>query len=452
MPRLLLISLFAATACGPSVSSDETGGDDGGGAGETIDTETDAGIETGGSTGEDVIEPELSCSRGERVGCLSIEPGQPDLCLCRGGTIDVVRPQGFTDWEAGEIVTADGDVLVALVGANSKSEAGSSMSTWRAVDDRLELVDSTAWSNPDRHWLVGAVVPELGSAYIAGGAESGAAWVMQSMPLLPDLEAPYIAPREETSGSLLVHMGDFDGDGRVDLAITDIDRHGAETYTVNVQSGGGTDTVALVMPFPTTVDSVHDHAAGACDLDGDGASDWIHANEGKIAWGRPGVGLNPAAVSDFESNSDAAYVRCVDVDQDGRLDLLVTIDLWPDAGEAVEVHHQRADRSFAQPTRMSLVASAPHRGVRAARLFGNERAGLDLFNLQFGRLEVQRAIGPREYAEPRSAELDEDLDIIGSFDIDGDGRDELIGKVDWPYDPETDDPGEELMVLWVERA
>jgi len=116
-----------------------------------------------------------------------------------------------------------------------------------------------------------------------------------------------------------VATGDFDGDGRVDLAVGNIEK-GRHSLSILRNQGQGAFAEQINIPFPTNlVDFYEDKGLlNAVDVDGNGAPDLLMQNgSGKALFFNPGA-PNPRSLV----LPDVYIPGLLDVDGDGRADLV----------------------------------------------------------------------------------------------------------------------------------
>jgi hypothetical protein len=175
---------------------------------------------------------------------------------------------------------------------------------------------------------------DLVVAHLPGAATSGGVSL-----LLGEAGGRFRLSGELGTGDLVPLLGDFDGDGRLDLLTTE-----PAGDRVFLQSGRGDGTFGPVTSFPSRRRPVWP-AAG--DLDGDGDLDVAVANEISYSialFVNDGAGSLQAA-GELPAAQRPRRVTAADLDQDGRLDLITT---HPTAG-VMQVRLQRAGGIFATP-------------------------------------------------------------------------------------------------------
>jgi hypothetical protein len=154
-----------------------------------------------------------------------------------------------------------------------------------------------------------------------------------------------------------VAAADLDGDGKADLAVGAV---GGDQLSVLHNDGALAFTEHLVQSNFTAFD------VRAIDVDGDGRIDLLspsyNSDTGEIALLRNLGGVTFAAPVTIETGRNPHGVDAADYDGDGRPDL-VTANRVTDTGA---VHPQRADGSFASPLIYHSSSSLPASTTRSA--------------------------------------------------------------------------------------
>lgn len=131
--------------------------------------------------------------------------------------------------------------------------------------------------------------------------------------------APIQNPAPASPGQLLV--GDFNGDGKLDVAVTGFSKTCSSTDTTSVMLGSGDGTLTL-LPSSTLCDAVE----GTADFNGDGKLDLIltgtngETSETMVYLGNGDGTFNPNGLGNF-GYFDGATVAIGDFNGDGKLDL-----------------------------------------------------------------------------------------------------------------------------------
>lgn len=123
-------------------------------------------------------------------------------------------------------------------------------------------------------------------------------------------------------------FGDFDGDGRLDLAVGQFISSSTTTVTA-VYFGSGDGTFEAPIDVPVDARGTGTPAAG--DYDGDGRSDLLGGSQGVVALGRAGrrfVAVPGYPFGEYDY-SFRGYAAPADFDGDGRDDLFVDGDAGP---------------------------------------------------------------------------------------------------------------------------
>jgi hypothetical protein len=208
---------------------------------------------------------------------------------------------------------------------------------------------------------------------------------------------------------MVLAAGDLDGDGRTDLVLRM--RDGINVFMQ--RNGSFADRTFMELPYASRVD--------LADLDGDGKADMVMTGQGITVHRSLGAGtFAPPVTVLADHRSDMAIG---DVTGDGRPDL-VTINNFSPA--AVEVHRQRPDGTFgaAEPT---PVGGNPAE-VTLGDFTGDGR--LDVAATYEAAIQV---VGVRILVQGANGMLTAGQDVaayaagpLRAGDVDGDGRTDLV--------------------------
>lgn len=136
-------------------------------------------------------------------------------------------------------------------------------------------------------------------------------------------------------------VGDFDGDGRTDIATAN---HETQSAYVLRNTGSG---VAFEAPVGVGVDSTASSVASG-DLDGDGIDDMIVNTPSGIALLRGA----PTGVTWFDTievgSGTSMHAELADIDEDGKLDMVAAVADVFGGTDRVMVFHGAGDGSFSE--------------------------------------------------------------------------------------------------------
>jgi hypothetical protein len=210
-----------------------------------------------------------------------------------------------------------------------------------------------------------------------------------------------------------VAIADFNGDGKVDMAVTS---GGSNSVSVLLGNGDGTFQAAVNYPTGTNPTSV---TVG--DFNGDGQLDLAVANNGtntvSIFLGKGG-GAFQAAVN-YPAGTNPTSVTAGDFDGDGKLDLAVA-----NGGSGnVSILLGNGDGTF--QTRLDYsVASAP-RSLAVGDFNGDGKLDLVVANSGSGNISVLLGNGDGTFQPAVAYPAGPNPNSVGAGDFNGDGKVDL---------------------------
>jgi len=214
-----------------------------------------------------------------------------------------------------------------------------------------------------------------------------------------------------------VAVGDFDGDGKPDLAVVN-----SGDNTVSVLRGRGDGTFAPAITYTVGVSPEY---VVARDVNGDGKPDLVVANSGdntvSVLFGR-GDGTFASPVS-YAAGANPQFLAAADFNGDGMPDLAVA-NFGPTGGHTVSVLLNRGDGTFGGV--VSYDAGPGPRSVAAADLTGNGKIDLVVASNTSGDVTVLRGRGDGTFAPPVAYDSGSaQPSIVALGDLDGDGRPDI---------------------------
>lgn len=220
-------------------------------------------------------------------------------------------------------------------------------------------------------------------------------------------------------------VGDFDGDGRLDLVVTHSDQ---QWRTLD----GASQTVS---PFPRP--SSASVCVGGADLDGDGRADLVVEDEsGAVSWMRALGGGTFA--SPTPTGITARFLpELLDADGDGRVDL---VWLDPNASDLAHGNHLEVARGLGQGAFATAAPSvagslgpawndAPHEVAAAGDVDGDGRRDLVVIDAQHRALQLLRGQAGGAFAAPIDIPLGAAPSAVSIADLDGDGALDLVASL-----------------------
>jgi len=229
-----------------------------------------------------------------------------------------------------------------------------------------------------------------------------------------------------TVGPISVALGDVDGDGRLDLVSAN---EVSDTLTVFLQEEGGGFAQPLSLGDSSLTNSPRSVALG--DVDGDGRLDLVSANGFSdtltVFLQEEGGGFaQPLSLGDSSLTVGPVSVALGDVDGDGLLDLVSANEV----SDTLTVFLQEEGGGFAQPLSLgdSSLTNSP-RSVALGDVDGDGLLDLVSANRLSGTLTVFLQVEGGGFAEPlslgNSSVTDNPLSVALG-DVDGDGRVDLV--------------------------
>ena len=240
------------------------------------------------------------------------------------------------------------------------------------------------------------------------------------------------------SGSCI--LADFDGDGKPDLALVSSDAHVISLYQ-NISTNGAPLSAAsfaprVDLPFPTNGTSGSAYRVRAVDLDGDGKLDLIAC---EVSGNRVSVFHNvatpgPLTANSFEpgfallTGSDCRFVAAADLDGDSRADIVAlnyggnTISVFKNIGTPGTL----TTNSFA-PAIVLASPSGPYE-IAIADLDGDGKPDFAIANSDSGTVSIfQNAtvtgtISTNSFLPAFNLPAGVEVQSIVAVDVDGDGK------------------------------
>ena len=430
LPWLVTTAGCVANSTGVGAIETDTASSTGASTTELTTSETDASSDEGTSTTDRTSTGDGSSSSGGSTACGGAEGAiclpEEELCLCPGELL--ASSYAF-------VVDLDGDghddVLVR--------DFERSM-LFPYVSTPGGLVPHEPESLGDTPSVYDVVVDDAGIVTLLA---SGDDYVLLEYTLdgglNPVVPATALSPLDVGGGQL----GDFDGDGSLDASVIWYDGE-TESSGVRVTYDVRSATPTIWDPAPVELGPFSNIV---CDVDGDGPDDLLLAISyvPQWLWGNP---AGPPMEFGSQTFEFEGAPKCRDLDGDGDLDLLVPAgcgDCSPLFG-GYTVYEQTAPRVFevaqvGEPFEPDIFGGA----TRVARLFdpsedvlvslapGETFGVIERFPIRFG---VRRPVGPLQWEGTWAEGPVMYVNFAGVVDVDHDGIDELLVRVETvPDDP-----------------
>ncbi len=235
-----------------------------------------------------------------------------------------------------------------------------------------------------------------------------------------------------------VSIGDIDGDGKPDIAITNFGDNSVSVFR-NI-SVPGTITASSFLPKVDYLTGLSPIDVALGDMDGDGKSDMIVTNSASssvsVFWNASTSGtINTGSFSfrnDFPVGTNPYKLAIGDIDGDGKPDLAVTntgsntVSLFRN----ISISGTFTPSSFA--TRVDLPTGSNPRGISFSDLDGDGKPDLIIANQFVANISVFRNISTSGSISAGSFESRIDFNTGGNpygvtaGDVDGDGKPDLV--------------------------
>ncbi|RYE73813.1 MAG: VCBS repeat-containing protein, partial [Myxococcales bacterium] len=208
--------------------------------------------------------------------------------------------------------------------------------------------------------------------------------------------------------------GDFDANGRVDLAIRSYVQGGEPpTLRLLIHQADGTFQSSPAVAFPGEL-------MATADVDGDGNLDVIGGSFAQRVGLMPGGGDGTLRPRSFATNPYPFDLEVGDLDGDGRLDL-VTLDNVP---PSASVLRGLGDGIFGAPTGVSI--SAERVDVVMADFNGDGHLDLATSSMYGWTVAVQLGSGDGSFGPPVDALLGLEPGKMVVGDVDADGHPDIV--------------------------
>ncbi len=240
------------------------------------------------------------------------------------------------------------------------------------------------------------------------------------------LDATSFLPKVDFATSVnpySVAIGDLDGDGKADLAVTN-----QNSNTLSVFRNTGTPGTISYAPKIDFVTGFTPISVAIGDLDGDGKADLVvtHLNSNTLSvfrnTGTPGT-ISYAPKIDFATGSYPLSVVIGDLDGDGKADLAVT-----NSGAVSVFRNTGTPGTISYAPKIDFVTGFTPTSVAIGDLDGDGKSDLSVVNNNFNGISVLRNTGTPgtiSYAPKLDFVTGNSPFSIAIGDVDGDGKADL---------------------------
>jgi hypothetical protein len=228
-------------------------------------------------------------------------------------------------------------------------------------------------------------------------------------------------------------IGDFDGDGRQDIAVLVLNDDFLETSDLHLfrQLPNGSLADAVVSPMPFHAQPWYINALVAADLDADGRDDlvWLQPDQEGMWYRLSGPGA--WRLDDWSNYGGSSRPHVADMDDDGHLDVVTTATLrnleGPGAAGLLQTAYGDGAGNF--PRHVAVVIPDLIPSTALGQLDGAGAQDLLLASRYVDSVpEVRRALGGDAWSPVQrlTTRPDDDVASVDIVDLTGDGRPDVV--------------------------